>query len=134
MTPEHQEFLRLVDAIGARPAVYLGNRGRSDFQMLLTFLDGYVAGIAKCNPLKAHPFGNLLTIMEDAHGFSHAAWGWPRHYLHDKGSEERAIREFPSFLKECLEISDARIEEMSKARGRLVGKAPKSPRTSKYEK
>jgi hypothetical protein len=108
--------------------------GRSDFFALVTFLEGYILGLSEHGKLKKSPFGGLLILLEDTHRFSHPAWGWWRHYLHDKESDERAIREFPNFLKKALQVPDSQIDKISKNRGQLRHKPPKSPQTCKYDK
>ena len=100
---------------------------------LVAFFEGYLLGAAQHGNRERHPFGGLLMLMEEAHGFSHPAWGWPRHYLHDKGSHDRAIREFPSFLREALQVPDSRIDEIFKSRDQFTHTPPASPHTSQYD-
>ena len=130
MSEEHSQFLQLVETVCARSGVYIG---RYDFMALVSFFEGYVLGVSKHAKMKKHPFGGLLMLMEHAHGFSHPAWGWPRHYLHDKGSHERAIREFPGFLREALQVPDSRIDEIFRSRDEFSHTPPPSPHTSQYD-
>lgn len=129
MSEDQQSFLRFVDAVCQRPAMYLGRH--RDFDYLTTFLYAYSLGFAQGSKTQFNPFGGLLAILEHAHGFSHPAWGWERHYLHDKGSDERAIRDFPQFLREALEVPESQIDEWH--RSRTQGEPPPSPHTSTYD-
>lgn len=130
MSKDQEKFLKFVETVCARPGIYLG---RSDFIGLVMFLEGYITGVSEHGRLKKHPFGGLLMLLEKAHGFSHPAWGWPRHYLHDKKTDEQAIEDFPRFLREALEVPDATIEEIFKSREQFPHNPPNSPQTSRYD-
>jgi len=131
MSEDQEKFLKFVEIICARPGMVIG---RADFFALVAFLDGYITGVSEHGRLKKHPFGGLLMLLEEAHGFSHPAWGWPRHYLHDKGSDECAIRDFPGFLRQALEVPDSRIDEIFRSSWQRSHKPPVSPQTSKYDR
>jgi hypothetical protein len=98
MSRNEQEFLRVVEQVCSKPGLYIG---RADFFALVTYLEGYIRGLMEAGKLDSYPVGRLLPLLEHQHGFAHASWGWWRHYLHDKLTDERAIREFPDFLKTC---------------------------------
>jgi|SRR5581483_6745417 len=129
MLQQEKKFFKVVETICARPGLYLGQH---NFFALAMFLEGYVTAMAQQGKFKRSPLGGLLTLLEQAHGFSHPAWGWARHYLHEKETDERAIREFPQFLREALEVPDSRIKEIHRSRARLGSKPPRSPQTTKY--
>lgn len=130
MTEDEEKFLRRVEILCAKPGLYIG---RSDFFALAMFLEGYILALSENGKLKKHPFGGLLMLLEQAHGFSHSAWGWQRHYLHDKGSDEHAIRDFPGFLREALAVPDSCIDEIFSLRAQFSHTPPVSPQTAKYD-
>ncbi len=130
MSEDQEKFLKFVENICARHGMYIG---RSDFLALVAFLDGYVIGVSEHGRLRKHPFGGLLMLLEQAHGFSHPAWDWARHYLHDKGTDERAIKDFPHFLREALKVPDSRIDEIFRSRSQFSQKPPPSPQTARYD-
>jgi hypothetical protein len=130
MSEDQEKFLQLVEKVCARPGMYTG---RADFVALAMFLEGYILGVSEHGKLNQHPFGRLLGVLEQAHGFSHPAWGWSRHYLHEKESHDRAIRDFPIFLRQALEIPDSRIKDIWMSRDQLSRTPPPSPQTCQYD-
>jgi len=130
LTKGEERFLRVVEVVCARPAMYVFTR---DFFLVTIYLEGYIRGLFERRKLKKYPFGGLLTLLENTDGFSNPAWGWRRHYLHQKESDEKAIRDFPTFLRAALTVPDSHIEEMDKSKRRLMAKRPPvSPQTAKY--
>lgn len=130
MSEDQEKFLNVVDIVCARPGMYVG---KVDFRSVVAFLEGYVLGVSEHGRLKKHPFGGLLMLMEEAHGFSHPGWSWARHYLHDKETDERAIRDFPEFLREALKVPDSCIHEIFLSREKLrSNRPPPSPQTANY--
>jgi hypothetical protein len=129
MSEDEQSFLKFVEAVCQRPAMHLGRQ--RDFDAITAFLEAYSAGFAQGSKTDFYPFGRLLTVLEHSHGFSNSAWGWRRHYLHEKGSEEKAIEEFPQFLREALEIPESQILEWH--RTRIQGEPPPSPHTAHFD-
>jgi hypothetical protein len=124
---DRQKFVKLVDTLCARPSIV------QDFIGLVNFLEGYIVGVTDNRGTRNHPFGNFLTLLEHANGFSHPAWGWPRHYLHAKGTDERAIRDFPAFLRQSLDVPEARVMDLFKDRRNLSRTPPDSPQTAKLD-
>ena len=109
--------------------MYFGGEG---FSSLVNFLEGYIVGVSDNRGTTNHPFGNLLTLLEHTNGFSHPAWGWPRHYVHFKGSDELAVKDFPQFLRESLAVPEAKVDELFKRRFQLPRKPPESPQTEHF--
>jgi hypothetical protein len=124
-----QRFLELVGRVCARPGLYVAP---AQFDAVVNFLHGYALGLIDSGRLQTYPFGNLLTLLEQRHGFSHPSWGWWRHYLHDKETEERAIRDLPEFLREGMRVPQSRIKEFDAARP-SNNNPPESPQTRKYD-
>jgi len=130
MTEDQEKFLNVVEIVCARPGMYVGTQ---DFRSVVAFLEGYILGLSEHQTMNKHPFGGLLLLMEEAHGFSNPGWGWVRHYLHDKETDERAIRDFPEFLRAALMVPDSRIHEIFLSREKFTGKRPPpSPQTANY--
>jgi hypothetical protein len=129
MSEDQQNFLRFAEAVCQRPGMYLGRR--CDFYTLTVLLEGYAEGFEQGSKTQFHPFARLLPVLEHAHGFSHPSWSWRRHYMHDKRTEERAIKDFPRFLKEALEVPDSQIQAWHKAR--VQSQPPRSPHTARSD-
>jgi len=129
MTHSEEEFLRVVEQVCAKAGLYIG---RSEFYALVTYLEGYIRGLTEAGKLDSYPLGRLLPILEHEHGFSHASWGWWRHYLHDKKTDERAIKDFPEFLRRAMDLPIGDVERLAAARPSNY-QLPDSPQTIKYD-
>ena len=129
MSDSEQKFLGVVEQVCAKPGLYVG---RPDFRALVTFLEGYIRGLTESGRLESYPFGSLLTLLEHEHGFSHPAWGWWRHYLHDKKTDAKAIMDFPEFLGRAMAVPRSRIDELHAVRP-SSHQSPVSSQTEKYD-
>ncbi|MFN7137734.1 MAG: hypothetical protein ACK4UN_00165 [Limisphaerales bacterium] len=125
-----EDFLRVVEQVCAKPGMYIG---RTDLFLLVMYFNGYIRGLNDAGTLKRDPFAGLLTLLEHEHGFSHPAWPWWRHYLHDKKTDQEAIRALPQFLREAMSVPDCRIDELDRKRPQNY-ETPNSPHTQKYER
>lgn len=130
MTEDEQDFLRVVEAVCQRPALHLGNH--YNFRRIVAFLSAYALGFSAEAKRTFVPFGQFQKLLERRDGFSHPAWRWWRHYLHYKGSEQAAIRDFSSFLRGVFEAPESVIVEAPGTEP--DGAPPASPLTAWYER